>query len=48
MAALMKVIRGAQRPGAFGESFGVATGGRGEADAKSDFGGSRGELGVST
>ena len=44
----MKVIGGARRPGAFGESFGVATGGRGEADAKSGFGGSGGELGVST
>ena len=44
----MKVIRGARRLGAFGESFGVATGGGGEANAKSDFGGSGGELGVST
>ena len=38
-AALMKVIGGARRPGAFGESFGVARGGEGEADDKSGFGG---------
>ena len=47
-AALMKVIGGAQRLGAFGKSFRVATGGGGEADAKSGFRGSGGELGVST
>ena len=39
-AALMKVIGGARRPGAFGESFRVATGGGGEADTKLGFGGS--------
>ena len=44
----MKVIGGARRPGAFGESFGVATGGGGETDGKSGFGGSGGELRVST
>ena len=35
----MKVIGGAQRPGAFDELIGVAKGGRGEADAKLGFGG---------